>query len=79
MATYMPNPDHDGPIPGEHDASTLTHRQPGAIGGRPTGDDTPSPKPEDVMDSATIHDRELEGGGQGSHTSEGRKQKFEKD
>src|SRR5436190_24374104 len=58
MAIYMPDPKHDGPIPGEHDSSTLTHRQPGSIGGPPSGNKTPSPKPEDVMDAETIHDRE---------------------
>jgi hypothetical protein len=63
MALYMPDPQHDGPIPGEHDATTETHRLPGAIGGRPTGEDTPSPRPQDIMDEETIHDRELEGGG----------------
>lgn len=51
------------PIPGERDGSTLTSRQPGSIGGRFSGADTPSVDPTRVMDEATIHDRELEGGG----------------
>jgi hypothetical protein len=33
-------------IPGERDSSTLTHRQPGAIGGDPYGADTPPVPPE---------------------------------
>ena len=51
------------PIPGERDASTLTRRQPGAMGGRFSGADTPSVDPAHLMDPATLHDRQLEGGG----------------
>jgi hypothetical protein len=51
------------PIPGERDASTLTVRKPGAIGGRFSSADTPPVETSRVMDPATIHDRELEGGG----------------
>ena len=51
------------PIPGERDASTLTHRQPGSIGGRFSGADTPASDPTRLLDEDTIHDRELEGGG----------------
>ena len=54
------------PIPGERDRSTLTGRQPGAIGGRPSGADTPSSEPDVLMDAATVHDRVLEGGGEDS-------------
>ena len=50
-------------IPGERDAETVTDRQPGAIGGRASGADTPSSDPHHVMDDATIRDRTLEGGG----------------
>ena len=50
-------------IPGERDAGTLTHRQPGSIGGRFSGDDALSSKAEDRMDAATIADRKREGGG----------------
>jgi hypothetical protein len=50
-------------IPGERDSETLTTRQPGSIGGRASGADTPSTDPHHVMDDATIHDRTLEGGG----------------
>ena len=39
------------PIPGERDATTLTHREPGAIGGQFSGADTPSP----INVPATIH------------------------
>lgn len=51
------------PIPGERDATTLTSRLPGAMGGRFSGADTPSSDPANLMDAATIHDRVLEGGG----------------
>ena len=49
-------------IPGECDPTTLTHRQPGAIGGRPNGGDIPS-RPPDWEDDVTRHEHELEGGG----------------
>ena len=50
-------------IPGERDATTLTHRESGAMGGRWNGADIP-PAPIDVMlDAETIHDHEIEGGG----------------
>ena len=51
------------PIPGARDTSTLTTRQPGSIGGRFSGADTPSSDPRRLLDEDTIHDRELEGGG----------------
>ena len=50
-------------IPGERDPGTLTHRQPGAIGGIFSGADTPPADANHVMDDATIRDRTLEGGG----------------
>jgi hypothetical protein len=53
----------DEPIPGERDASTLMYRQPGSMGGRFSGADTPPVDPTRLMDEQTIHDRELEGGG----------------
>ncbi len=49
-------------IPGARDGSTLTHRQPGAIGGDPYGADTP-PAPADGEDEATRREHELDGGG----------------
>ena len=50
------------PIPGERDWSTLTHREPGAIGGNPYGADIPpvSPAWEDLE---TCREHEREGGG----------------
>jgi hypothetical protein len=53
------------PIPGERDESTRTRRQPGSIGGRFSGEDTPPTDSANLMDDATRHDRELEGGGDG--------------
>jgi len=53
----------DEPIPGERDATTLTWRAPGAIGGRFSGADTRPPDPDALMDDATRQDRKLEGGG----------------
>jgi hypothetical protein len=50
-------------IPGERDPGTALPRQPGAIGGRFSGADTPSPDARDIMDEATIEDRKIEGGG----------------
>jgi hypothetical protein len=51
------------PIPGERDASTLTHREPGAIGGRFSGADTPSSASRALMDDETLRLHRLEGGG----------------
>lgn len=49
-------------IPGARDPSTLTHRQPGAIGGDPYGADIP-PTPPDWENDATRREHEIEGGG----------------
>ena len=49
-------------IPGEHDPTTLTHRQPGSIGGRPFGEDNPT-QPSEGIDDATRRERQREGGG----------------
>jgi hypothetical protein len=49
-------------IPGARDASTLTHRQPGAIGGDPYGADIP-PVPPQWEDPETCREHEREGGG----------------
>ena len=49
-------------IPGERDGSTLTHREPGAIGGDPSGADIP-PVPPEWEDDDTRREHELEGGG----------------
>jgi hypothetical protein len=50
------------PVPGARDPTTLTHREPGAIGGRPNGADIP-PIPPEWEDDSTRHEHELEGGG----------------
>jgi hypothetical protein len=50
-------------IPGERDATTLTHREPGAVSGQFAGADIPPGAPPDWMADATRRDRELEGGG----------------
>ena len=49
-------------IPGQYDRTTLMHREPGAIGGRPNGEDIP-PAPPDWEDDVTRREHELEGGG----------------
>jgi hypothetical protein len=59
---------HSGPtevetITGERDGSTLTARWPGAMGGRPSGADTPSLQTDAWLDAQTKRDRTLEGGG----------------
>jgi hypothetical protein len=60
-----------GVVPGERDPLNLTHREPGAIGGRPNGADIP-PVPIDAMlDEETIHDHEIEGGGDSSRHRKG--------
>ena len=51
------------PIPGERDVETLTHREPGSIGGRFTGADTPSPRRSDWLDERTALEHAREGGG----------------
>ena len=56
------SPVHE-PIPGERDRETLTWREPGSIGGRSSGADTPSPARGSLMDARTARDHELEGGG----------------
>jgi len=51
------------PIPGERDEQTLTHREPGAIGGAFNGQDNMSTSVGGLMDEQTLRDRLLEGGG----------------
>ena len=48
-------------IPGAYDRTTLTHRQPGSMGGGAFGSDMPDGPSS--MDAATIAEHELEGGG----------------
>ena len=50
-------------IPGARDETTLTHRQPGAIGGDPYGADIPPTAPA-WEDETTRRLHELEGGGE---------------
>lgn len=50
-------------IPGARDATTLTHREPGAMGGSPYGADVPPIAPE-WEDDETRRLHELEGGGE---------------
>ena len=58
--------DNDAPrqalIPGAYERNTLTHRQPGSIGGPPYGSDDVPIGPSS-MSPATIADRQMEGGG----------------
>jgi hypothetical protein len=67
LEAHVPHADPAGsglePIPGERDATTLTHREPGAIGGSFTGADIPSPDRSNWMDPVTSHQHEIEGGG----------------
>ena len=49
-------------IPGTRDETTLTHRQPGAIGGDPYGADIPAAPPQ-WEDDALRKEYERDGGG----------------
>ena len=51
------------PIPGERDATTLTHREAGAVGGQFAGGDTPCPDRHTWLDEATSREHVREGGG----------------
>ena len=60
------NPDRTPPdpmIPGERDATTLTHREPGAVGGQFNGADVPSPDAKAWLDERTAREHAREGGG----------------
>jgi hypothetical protein len=59
-ARPMPAPER---IPGERDASTLTHREAGAVSGQFAGADIPSAEPRDWLDERTARERAKEGGG----------------
>lgn len=52
-----------GPIPGERDPSTLTHRDTGAMGGQFSGADIPPPNPKEWLDDRTAREHAREGGG----------------
>jgi hypothetical protein len=49
-------------IPGAYERNTLTHRQPGSMGG-PAFGSLSAPIGPSSLDAATIADREMEGGG----------------
>ena len=49
-------------IPGAYDRTTLTHRQPGSMGGGAFGSGQ-SPNDPGAIDAALVAERELEGGG----------------
>jgi hypothetical protein len=57
------------PIPGARERNTLTHREPGAIGGRFNGADIPAAPPQWVGDDLA-RERAAESGGPGSRTEE---------
>jgi hypothetical protein len=51
-------------IPGAYDRTTLTHRQPGSMGGGAFGSGQMANGPS-LIDAAMVAERELEGGGGG--------------
>ena len=64
MANTNPDRTHPDPmIPGERDATTLTHREPGAVGGRFNGADVPPPDAKAWLDEPTAREHAREGGG----------------
>ena len=58
-----PGAPHDPMIPGQRDPSTLTHREPGAVGGQFSGADIPSPNQQEWLDDRTAREHAREGGG----------------
>jgi hypothetical protein len=58
-------------IPGQRDESTLTHRQPGSIGGDPHGADVPAAPPE-WEDEQTKREYQRDGGGAERERKDGR-------
>ena len=56
-----PFPPHE-PIPGERDPGNLTSREPGAMGGRSTGEDIPPTEHLSWLDDATADEHAHEGG-----------------
>ena len=50
------------PIPGERDPGNLTSREPGAMGGKATGDDIPPTEHLPWLDEATADEHAHEGG-----------------
>ena len=62
MSTNIRNDAAQRLIPGSYDRTTLSHRQPGSMGGAPFGS-ADQPTGPSALDAATILERELEGGG----------------
>ena len=62
MSTNLHNDAAQRLIPGAYDRTTLTHRQPGSMGGPAFGSPDMPVGPRS-MDAATVTERELEGGG----------------
>ena len=58
----MPQPSTGLMIPGERERNTLTHRQPGSMGGPEFGSDSGQPQSV-LMDEVTIAEHQREGGG----------------
>lgn len=50
-------------IPGEREADTLTHREPGAVSGQFSGADIPAGMPQRWLDDETAFQHAKEGGG----------------
>ena len=64
MANTSPDRTPPDPmIPGERDATTLTHREPGAVGGQFNGADVPAPDAKAWLDERTAREHAREGGG----------------
>lgn len=71
LARRAPGSSHEDtpePIPGEWDPTTLTHREPGAIGAGFAGANTPPPDPHWV-DERTAEEHAVEGGGRVKKTT----------
>ena len=54
---------HEGPIPGGREANTLTHSEPGSIGGGIAGERTQPATESIAMSKELRHELEVEGGG----------------
>ncbi len=63
IAGPTPFAPHEPMIPGGRDPSTLTHREPGAVGGQFSGADIPSPNRGEWLDDRTAREHAREGGG----------------
>ena len=54
---------HTGPIPGGRETDTLTHSEPGALGGGIAGERTQAATESIALDDTLRHELQLEGGG----------------